>query len=130
MLAQGMSSSAKGGGLVADVSSRLIFLKKNQISIKLGYEDLCLSDSHIGDQPHLPKPETIGYSHAWGQPHSAVILRELTTALQAGGLQQLLAPEPSSQPHWGPIHLTEKLQQECGIIPFSQLGWGSPCPIK
>ena len=33
-----------------------------------------------GDWPHLPKPETIGYSRAWGQPHSATILRQLTTA--------------------------------------------------
>ena len=30
MLAQGQSSSAKRGGLVADVSSGLIFLKKNK----------------------------------------------------------------------------------------------------
>ena len=29
MLAQGQSSSAKGGGVAADVSSGLIFLKKN-----------------------------------------------------------------------------------------------------
>ena len=31
MLAQGQSSSAKRGGLVADVSSRLIFLKKQKM---------------------------------------------------------------------------------------------------
>ena len=30
MLAQGQSSSAKGGGLVADVGSGLIFLKKKK----------------------------------------------------------------------------------------------------
>ena len=33
MLARGQSSSAKGGGLAADVSSGLIFLKKIKINL-------------------------------------------------------------------------------------------------
>ena len=39
MLAQGQSSSAKRGGLVADVSSGLIFLKRKKQTHKYSYPD-------------------------------------------------------------------------------------------
>lgn len=42
-----------------------------------------LLKSHTGDWSHVTKPETIGCSHAWSQPHSAEILRELTIAFHS-----------------------------------------------
>ena len=43
-------------------------------------EVLCFTNSQKKDQPHLPKPETIEFPQAKGQPHSAALLRELTIA--------------------------------------------------
>ena len=59
MLAQGQSSSAKTGGLVADVSSGLIFLKKKKgmqwqlITDKLRATDKMLAQ---GKTPGVPSP--------------------------------------------------------------------------
>ena len=58
MLAQGQSSSAKRGGLVADVISGLIFLKNkkqtsNDCLYKLGRTPLCYSNN-----PKISVPKT------------------------------------------------------------------------
>ena len=45
MIAQGQSSSAKRGGLAADVSSGLIFLKKKK-EIQLTVENLLNAENH------------------------------------------------------------------------------------
>ena len=49
MLAQGQSSSAKRGGLAADVSSRLIFLKKKKQTRRL-LSELCSGVGVIQDR--------------------------------------------------------------------------------
>ena len=68
MLAQGQSSSAKRGGLAADVSSGLIFLKKKllevgtvwgswanrAISCKCGFGDIGLGQDGVGVPSHNP----------------------------------------------------------------------------
>ena len=73
MLAQGHSSSAKRGGLVADVSSRLIFLKKNSSYTRsaggflpwvVRCQTLCLSDFCFL-RMKLSEDETVCSSAPW-----------------------------------------------------------------
>ena len=78
---------------------------------------LAFSNNHMGDLPHLPKPETIGCCHAWGQPNPAALLRELTTALRPEAYSSCEALSLATSHAGALTHLTAGM--------CNQLCWGS-----
>ena len=96
MLAQGQSSSAKRGGLAADVSSELIFLKKKKKEMntlipqrKCPWQEMWVNLGFLGWFPYellawlpLETAENCDDLHAWGQMKSFWALSKILKCSQ------------------------------------------------